>query len=138
MMRRNHPRCRSCVGCRLDHAGFLRVTFPAGARISLDHSRKITAACSSLTKGIPRPAIVDFRNARSIDWRARRYFFHDRNHLETYSAVAILVRTDIGRIVGELFSWLLRPRKPARLFTCDCAAGAWLLQFARVQEGGRK
>jgi hypothetical protein len=133
MMPCDHTRCRCCVLCRLDHDRCLRVTFPAGATISLDRARKITAECSLLTGGIPRPAIVDFRNAKSIDWRARRYFFHDPNHLATYCAVAILVRTEAGRIVGELLSRLLRPTKPARLFTCDRAARAWLSQVVRAQ-----
>jgi hypothetical protein len=130
----DHTKCRLCVPCWIDRDRCLRVTFLAGARISLRDARRITAACSALTEGIPRPAIVDFRRARAIEWRAQRYFFRDPNHLETYCAVAILVRTEIGRIVGELFRRLLRPKKPARLFTCERAARAWLLPGAQAQE----
>jgi hypothetical protein len=118
------------ASCRVGDQGVLHVKFPAGARIDLAGARMITAACTTLTRGAPRPAVVDFRKARSINWIARRYFFHDPVHLATYSAVAILVRTEAGRIIGELLSRILRPRKPARLFTSERDAHRWLLQAA--------
>jgi hypothetical protein len=124
----------AAYSCRLDDQDYLCVAFSPGARIGLRDARKITAACTTLIQGIPRPALVDFRGARSIDWAARRYFFHDPSHLATYRAVAILVRTQAGRMVGELFSHVLGPRKPARLFTCEQAARAWLSQAVRGAE----
>lgn len=122
-----HKRQKVSIGsCWTDPAGLMHFEFWPGASLSAAEGRAVTALCEEETRGRPRPTLVDCTRARSISLSAQRYFFEDPSHLRTYSAVAIVSETLMGRLAGSLFVALLKPERPARFFRNEASAVRWL------------
>lgn len=104
----------------------LAVEFLTGAVVNTTAAVEVTLACEKILRGLPRPALVDCRQAKRIDYAAQKYFYCDGRHVLTYTAVAVLTRTTLGKHVAALLARTLRPLRPVRLFSSPSEANSWL------------
>ena len=81
---------------------------------------------TELTGGRRSPVLVDMHGSGPLD-RSARLEFARRD--DVVSAVALIVGTPLGRMMGNLFISLGKPLFPTRLFDNEASALAWLQAF---------
>lgn len=116
-------RTRTCV-FRRDRV--FRGEFLAGSEVTLEDAKANIAATARLTGGRRTLILVDLRGVRSQSPEARAYFTGAEASAVT-AAVALVVGSPLSRAIGNFFLGFNRPPMPARLFTDESAAEAWLL-----------
>jgi hypothetical protein len=111
----------------IDPEGILRfVTLPVAQE--LEDAVENVRVSRELGSGVPRPGLLDSREAISISREARSYYAGPEN-ARVLSAVAILVGSPLSRVIGNFFIGLNRTSFPSRLFTSEEQALAWLRSF---------
>ena len=81
-----------------------------------------------LSLGKPRPLLVDMTEMKSMAREAREeYASAGANHVVT--AIGMVTRSAMGRIVANFFLSFNKPGVPTRLFNNAEAAKKWLGQF---------
>lgn len=83
-------------------------------------------AMTALTGGHRAPLLVDASAVGSQD-RAARNEFVKRGDL--VSAVALVVTTPLGRLMGNFFVAVSKPRVATKLFDDEATAVRWLKEF---------
>jgi hypothetical protein len=117
-------RTRIC-SFELDPRGFVHARLDAGAVMHLEDARECVAAMWQAAREQRRPVLVDMSQLGGEDRAARDYFVSDEA-VSKYSAVAILVRSPVSRVIGTFFLRLARHKAPTRLFTAEAEAVHWL------------
>lgn len=93
----------------------------AEARENMEYNRKMAA-------GIPRPLLVDMTRVRSMSKEAREEYVKEVDE-PFVTAVALVTKSSVGRMVGNFFIGLNRTEIPTRLFTEAEKAKEWLMQY---------
>jgi hypothetical protein len=106
--------------------GIVQVVLAPRAAIVLEDAIAAVEAVTRLTGGRLSPLLVDLRDA-SPQARSARLEFARRD--DVVSAVALIVGTPLGRMMGNLFISLGKPLFPTRLFDNEASALAWLQAF---------
>jgi hypothetical protein len=104
-------------------------TFP-NAEISLGDAIDNTSAGKQISEGIKRPVLVNLGQVKSLSREARIYFGSDEVE-KTSSAIALVVSSPIGRVIGNFMMGLNRTPYPTRLFTSEDEAVQWLKGFLK-------
>ncbi|HMY17087.1 MAG TPA: hypothetical protein PKA58_12255 [Polyangium sp.] len=104
------------------------------AELTLEDGRACSAWVDKTTGGVARPMLCDFTNMKSQTKECRDYFSKDPNHLRVYSAVALLVKDPLSRMIANFFVGINKPPKPTRLFDVRAKAVEWLLEQDRAQQ----
>jgi hypothetical protein len=99
-----------------------------GAEVTLADAEEIHHAIVDLYHGDTHPLLVDIRDVKSASREARQYFAGGRD-IETTTAVALLVRSPVSRVIGNFFLGLNKPQFPIRTFDSEADALAWLKGF---------
>ncbi|MGZ4038838.1 MAG: DUF7793 family protein, partial [Bacteroidia bacterium] len=74
------------------------------------------------------PLLVDARPVLSMEREARKHF--STNGRDTkISAMAVMVKSPLSRVIGNFFMGLNKPQIPARLFDSEADAVEWLKTF---------
>jgi hypothetical protein len=115
----------------LDARGIVRGVTKAGAVYTREDAVEAIRAHRELVAGKQSALLVDISALRSMAREARAYFTAPE-HADLFFAVAIVVKSPLGRAVGNFFIGLNRPLMPTRLFTDEADAEAWLLSFGRL------
>lgn len=97
-----------------------------GAELTIEDARACTEVMKNLTGGVPRPFFGDFSKMKSQTKECRDYYAQNPQHLQTYSAVALLVKGAFSRVLANFFLGLNKPPKPTQLFNDQAKAIAWL------------
>lgn len=98
------------------------------AELTIEDARVCTAWMKRLAGNVPRPMLGDFGNMKSQTKECRDYFTKDPNHLQAYSAIAILVNSPLTRMLANFFIGINKPPKPTRLFDDRKKAIEWLVE----------
>ena len=106
--------------------GIVQIVWMPTVMIGVADATEAIDALNGLTGGRPTPLLVDARDARTQDRRARREFVR---RIELVSAIAMLVATPLSRMMGNFFIGVSRPMVQTRLFEGEAAAVAWLSTF---------
>ena len=72
-----------------------------------------------------RPVLIDLRALQAID-RAARTHYAGPASLRHHLAVAMLIGSPLGLLIGNFFISLSKPLIPAKLFVSEPEALAWL------------
>ncbi len=104
------------------------------ADLTIEDARVCTAWMQKLTGNIPRPMLGDFGNMKSQTKECRDYFTKDPKHLQSYSAIAILVNNPLTRMLANFFIGINKPPKPTRLFDDREKAIQWLVEQGKLQQ----
>jgi len=98
---------------------------------NLDMTLEIAKICVDarikLSNGTSYPVLIDMSGIRSVTKEARDFMGKEGAQLIT--AGALIVRSPIARIIGNLFLLLNAPKVPTKLFTDEEDARKWLEQF---------
>lgn len=114
--------------CTFAYDRIVRARFNDGAEVTGDDARENLAATAALTGGRRVPVLVDLRRLRSQTPEARALFAGPEGTRVTL-ALALLIASPLSRVIGNFFLGFNRPETPARLFTDEREAEAWLLAF---------
>ncbi len=96
---------------------------------SLDDAKaQVAAMRAAAGEGNPRPAMIVVGRMKGQDRDAREYLMKSDEVWTALSAVAVVVATPVGRVIGSLFLGLIRPRVQLRLFDDERQALAWLAE----------
>jgi hypothetical protein len=117
-----HPKFR--IWLRPD--GIVQVVMIPRAAMGLEDAIAATEAMAQLTGGPRGPLLVDVGDAGQIDRPARNEFV---GRADLVSAVAMIVRTPLSRMMGNFFLSVSKPAYPTRLFDDEASAVAWLQGF---------
>lgn len=91
-------------------------------------ARENVKAATALVGDDPVPVLVDLRESGDVTREARWIYAAEARFA---SAQALLVDSAFTRVVASLFLRLSRPRQPARMFTSEDEAIAWLRGFLK-------
>lgn len=109
----------------LEEDGYIRTRVKPGAEIRLQDAKENTAAVVKISGGSCFPLLVDMREIKSISKEARDHFSM-RGRKPQVTAIAMLVKSPIGPVIGNFFIGFSRPVVPTRLFNSEKKALAWL------------
>jgi hypothetical protein len=112
----------------LDSEGILRARSKPQCDIKLADAEEIIRKIGALVGGTPRPILVDLTDTRSMSREARKYFASPET-AKVETAAALLVRSPLAKAIGNFFMGMNKSIIPARLFTSETEALAWLRDF---------
>ena len=113
----------------LDEDNLIRVKYLADVHLALEDAQEIVAAVSALRTGMELTAeqlhyiLIDDRGVKSLNRAARS---HLAQQSARTGAVAVVVRSRVGEVIGNFFIAVGRPGYPAKLFASTTAAIRWL------------
>jgi len=106
--------------------GYVIAEVRPGLIADLDDAIVNVSAVGKLAAGIPRPLLLDMRAHATSATRECREYYAGAEAQQVNLAVAMLVRSNISRVIGNFFLGLNRTRFPFRLFSDLGEAIAWL------------
>jgi hypothetical protein len=109
--------------------GYVIAEVRPGLVADLDDAIANVAAVGRLADGLPRPLLLDMRPHATSATRECREYYAGAEAQEVNLAVAMLVRSNISRVIGNFFLGLNRTRFPFRMFSELDEAVAWLRSF---------
>jgi hypothetical protein len=112
----------------LDSEGILHARSKLHCDLNLEDAQEIIRKVGELGGGKPRPILVDLTHMRSMSREARKYFASPEP-AKVESAAALLVKSPLAKAIGNFFMGLNKSLIPARLFTSEAEALAWLRSF---------
>lgn len=95
---------------------------------SLDVAEQCVRERMRITQGKSYPMLSDSRNVSNFDKEARSFLSLDV-HVLYLTAGAILIESQLQKVLGNFFLHINKPSVPARLFTDREKALAWLEDF---------
>jgi hypothetical protein len=109
----------------LETEGYILTRVKPGSEIQLQDAKDNTTAVIKISNGIIYPILVDLREIKSISKEARDHFSM-RGRKPNVSAVAMLVRSPVSRIIGNFFIGFNKPVVPIRIFSVEKDAIDWV------------
>lgn len=106
--------------------GYVIAEVRPGLVADLDDAIANVAAVEQLAAGKPRPLLLDMRAHASSATRECRDYYAGAEAQRVNLAVAMLVRSNVSRVIGNFFLGLNKTRFPFRLFADVDEALAWL------------
>lgn len=77
--------------------------------------------------GINYPCLIDMRDVKTATQEARAYFAKEGS--VGITAGALLIGSQVTKMIANLFLLINRPAVPTRMFTNEMAARTWLRKF---------
>lgn len=112
----------------LDEQGIIHTELQEGMHVTLEDAQAHIQAGLNITGGEKCPVLVDLRKIKSME-RGARAFYAGSNTTRIEKAVAILIGSPIGQVIGNFFIGLNRSSVPTRLFTSEGEALNWLKEY---------
>lgn len=100
---------------------------------TLEAARENTATFRKLTAGVPHSLIVDLRSNPTLERGVREYYTSPEAFVDC-RAIAMLINSTTGRMLGNLVLAVQNPAVPTRMFAEEADALAWLLRVAPPRE----
>lgn len=104
--------------------------YKKGIRITLDIAKQIVRERLALTGNRTMVALVLNMGVASMDKEARDFFSSPAGN-EGLAAGAIVIDSTFTAILGNFFLTVNKPNIPARMFTKESQAIAWLQKFMK-------
>lgn len=122
-------RTRSSVQS-LNEEGIICTYILPDVDIDLEAAKESVATGRQLAQGRKRPVMVVFGKVRSLSREARAYFAGEETSLYT-SAIALVIESQISKIIGNFMIGLNKTVYPTKLFTSEEEALSWLRTFLK-------
>lgn len=123
-------RTRTSIYTRRDDGIIVQRTLDGSVQ-SIEDARENVATFPKLTIAPRHPLLIDMRTAPSLSPGVRDYYAR-AEVMAPANAIAMLIASTGGRVLGNLFLALNKPAVPTRLFTSEPEAIAWLLKMDKV------
>jgi hypothetical protein len=111
--------------------GILRLTWDRDLRVTAEMARQAMTAVDDVNAGRSRPLLVRMARTTALDREARAQFAEKTS----ISAIALLGETPVDRLLAASTVGRGVPEAPARYFTDERDAVAWLLDTCRQSDG---
>jgi hypothetical protein len=112
----------------LGEDGILYVDVFPNAEVTLDTARKSSELRAQLAGSKARPMLIDMSKIKSMTREARNHYSKaGRNVL----ALALVVKSPVSKVIGNLFLGLNKPSYPVRLYISKSEAIEWLKTFLK-------
>jgi hypothetical protein len=109
--------------------GIINQTVFPDTHFTLKDARDAIAAALKLSKGNPCLILVNLTGMRSITREAREYFGEVTS--QKFSAVGLLFKSPVTKVLGNFFLRFNKPKTPVRLFSSEAEALKWLKGFSK-------
>lgn len=116
----------------LGEDGIIRAVIHPGLVTNLDDAKENTRAFTQVSGGQRRLAVIDMRAHAASATRDAREWYAGPGNGEVVLAVALLVRSNVSRMIGNLFLGLNKTVFPLRLFAEPEPALEWLRGLPRT------
>ena len=103
--------------------------------ITLQIAKQALETRKQLCDGIDYPMFADIRSIKATDTEASR-FMSSAESTQYLRAGALLVNNQVQKVSGNFFIMVNKPPVPAKLFTSEVDAFAWLQQFKNMRSTG--
>ena len=103
--------------------GIIYVEVIPNEEITLASARISSELRVQLAFGKTRPLLVDMSKVKSITREAREFYSKDESFV---SAMALIIKSPVSKVIGNLFLSIDQPIYPVRLFTSKNEAIDWL------------
>ncbi len=100
------------------------------ADIQLQDAIENTAAVKEISEGKVYPMLVNLKGIKTISKDARDHFSM-QGRTPGVTAIAMLIKSPVSKIIGNFFLGLNRSAVPSRLFTSEEKAIEWLKQYMK-------
>lgn len=111
----------------LDDSGVVYTRVKPAIDIELKHAQENTEFMRLLGNDEASPLLVDLREIGAISREARDHFsMKGRKGYAT--AIALLIKSPVSRVIGNFFLGLNKPDAPTKLFTKEVEAKKWLVR----------
>jgi hypothetical protein len=118
------PATRTADVHRVDDVVIARIR--PGVVQSLEDAEVNLAACKAACEESPRPLLVDIRQSQPLVPEVRHHYSGERL-AHAFTKLAMLVATSpLGRMMGSIYLRVVQIGVPARMFTDEEEALAWL------------
>ena len=110
--------------------GIVYVHFKPTDHHGIEEARLVVDAHNRLANGHPHPVLADIQQVKLGANREARAHYVSEESSRYKSGMAMVVKSPMQRMVGNLFFRLNRPPYPTRLFSKSDQAVAWLRELA--------
>ena len=107
--------------------GIVHIDMLPNAEISLKDADEFLNEIENVSDGKKYPLIIDANSITSVERNARKLF----SETTIVSAVALVVSTPLGKIIGNFFLGLNKTDLPFKLFSSKTEAFEWLEAFKK-------
>ncbi len=97
--------------------------------VDLQDAKENTSSVKEISGDTIYPLLVNLMEIKSITKEARDHFSM-QNRTPGVSAIAMLIRSPVSRVIGNFFLGMNRSSVPTKLFTIESEAILWLKRFA--------
>ena len=115
---------------KLDPRGVLLWDYKKGAVVGLPEAEEEARAIRELLRAHGKTRcwlLIDISKMQSIDRAARRFFSSEEVHTGFgIQALALVMGSPIGTVIGNLYQAINRTLHPTRLFTTEAKANTWI------------
>jgi len=108
--------------------GIIQISVRPQAETNLDDAIENINIVSKFSKDKKHSLFLDIRQAKFITRDARNYFSGEESQ-KYISALAILIRSPVSRVMGNLFIGINKPPYPVKLFTSEDSTIQWLKRY---------
>jgi hypothetical protein len=111
--------------------GIVELRHAAGAIITLETGRRQTSLLAqTVAHAGPRPLLVIAGRLKGMEREARLFLAHSPEAAATFSRVAVVTSSPVGRVLASIFLGFHRPSFPMKMFGDRTEAEAWLAEEA--------
>jgi hypothetical protein len=112
----------------INESGILIQTYEDNIELTYNDAHEDCDLYTEICKSGKRPVLVDIRNIKSVERKARVYYASDE--MSKYvAAAALIISNPVSRVIGNFYMGLNKTVFPFRLFTNQEEAINWLKSF---------
>ena len=117
----------------LEKDGYILTRVKPDSEIQVEDAKDNTEAVKKVSGDSNFPILVDLREIKSISKEARDHFSM-RGRKPHVTAIAMLIKSPVSKIIGNFFLGLNKPIVPTRLFTNETDAKTWMKRYTELGE----
>jgi len=106
-------------------AGIIVQRVRPGSKQQLEDAKENVECFNRIAQGQRHCVLVDMRAAIAVSKDARDYYESDEA-IRLLAATALLVQSAAGKMIGNFFLLVTRPRTPCKMFSDEAEAVRWL------------
>jgi hypothetical protein len=114
----------------LDEDGIVHALLRSPDDYSVEHAKEHIATYGKLGAGAALPVLVDIRGMTKLPPREVRQYYASARGTRHTAAAAVLVESDLSRVMANFFFRFHNPSHPIKLFTDEDEALAWLRHYS--------
>lgn len=112
----------------LGNDGICYTVVRANAIVDIQDALENSSSIKEISGDTIYPILVNLKEINSISKEARDHFSMQKR-IPGVSAIAMLIKSPVSRIIGNFFLGINKSAVPTKLFTVESDAVAWLTQF---------